>query len=628
MDEISIEKNVKEKDRKISFRIYDSDESSSPWLILSSNNNNYNDANLDTSFSTQNMEKEATCCNHFPTRKKKILRDQLHQHIESEDKVNIHETSDGHAAKHEQKMDANDKEISLKAGDTEFGTDDDNNNDNNNTSFENSSYISEDENLGVIDDIILLPNNLYSEDEMSNSDDCIYAYRGVDFEPIRSSTEDENDFLEMDFEPDPSSEIEQDSRSLRKRDGSENGVARESNLPTRLQPDLASDDVQIKPNISCNLLNTPNSDRDIENADNGDDACPFKSLCTETHIESCDCLIKLNAAPKNGADEANGKEDRGAEGGNNPQSGACLSKITSSSPLSLTTAGSAPHAMIKYTGTIPKTNRNYLNLRLTRSKVLSTTLGSTKIYRDITLKNYPSYMCKKWKIANSVPDTVNYQKCDESQNASDSVQACQDPARIKSNTKRSMSFPFEGFIHSEEQSNNETQVVPTRNLAGPKLQSSQSQNQLFKQDEHEANVLKFSRNCHGNVYSASVTISTSNCDIDVISAALVRSHFLQMLLFIYYIYKKLIRYHFQAELNIRVNLRKLATSLSHITDIELIQLSISEYLIHMSKLNCDYKAIKNAIISSHDDLDLEIDFIGVSQAWRYYFLFDCCFFIT
>lgn len=57
-----------------------------------------------------------------------------------------------------------------------------------------------------------------------------------------------------------------------------------------------------------------------------------------------------------------------------------------------------------------------------------------------------------------------------------------------------------------------------------------------------------------------------------------------------------------------------------------MQMSISEYLVHMSKLNCDYKAIKNAIISSHDDLDLEIDFIPVSQATRYYnlFFFDCC----
>lgn len=64
-------------------------------------------------------------------------------------------------------------------------------------------------------------------------------------------------------------------------------------------------------------------------------------------------------------------------------------------------------------------------------------------------------------------------------------------------------------------------------------------------------------------------------------------------------------------------MRKLTANLSHITDTELMQLNVSEYLIHMSKLNCDYKAIKNAIASSHDDLDLEINFIAVSQSARY-----------
>lgn len=73
---------------------------------------------------------------------------------------------------------------------------------------------------------------------------------------------------------------------------------------------------------------------------------------------------------------------------------------------------------------------------------------------------------------------------------------------------------------------------------------------------------------------------------------------------------------FQAELDIRVNLRELSANLSHIDDVELMQMGISEYLIHMSKLNCDFKTIKNAIIASHDDLDLEIDFVPVSRVKR------------
>lgn len=537
MDGISNEKNVKQKDRKVSFGRYDSDESSAPWLILSSNNhNNNNDAKLNATLSTQNMEKEETCCNCFPMQKMKNLRDRVHQHNKKDDKVNIDETADGDVAKQELKIEANDKENSLKAEGNEAGTDEHNNNDNNDNSFENLSYISEDENLGVIDDIIFLPNNLYSEDEMSNSDDCIYAYRGVDFEPIRSSPEDENDFLEMDFEPDPSSEIEQDSRSLRRRDGSENSVERDSNLPNRLQPDIATVNAEIRLNIASNLLTTPSkSDRTIDNAG------AFESSCAETHIDSCECLTRLNTAPKNCADESNERKDRGAEAENNSQR-SCLSnasKMASSSPHLLTTAASVPHAMKKYTGTIPKTNRNYLNLRLARPKVFSTTLGSTKTYRDITLKNYPSYMCKRWKNENSVPDAVTYKKCDESPNASDSTKCIgyQDPAKTKSNTKRSMSSLCEGFIQSEEQSNIETQVVPKSDLESAELQSSQSQNQLFKEDEHEANDMKFSGNSHANGYNASVTIFTSNCDIDVISAALVRNQHLQMLIFTLFINK-------------------------------------------------------------------------------------------
>lgn len=77
--------------------------------------------------------------------------------------------------------------------------------------------------------------------------------------------------------------------------------------------------------------------------------------------------------------------------------------------------------------------------------------------------------------------------------------------------------------------------------------------------------------------------------------------------------KKLLCSFLQAELNIRANLRKLTASLSHINDVELKQMTITEYLIYMSKQNCDFKAIKNAIISSHDDLDLEIDFLPVGE---------------
>lgn len=105
-----------------------------------------------------------------------------------------------------------------------------------NNSTENLSYAS-DNIYG--DDIILLDDNDMNAEEISiNSDDCVYAYRGegADFDmnmdiiatgrvggqhfdlgrgPVNAMGgdsliygEDETEFLEMDFEPDPSSELE------------------------------------------------------------------------------------------------------------------------------------------------------------------------------------------------------------------------------------------------------------------------------------------------------------------------------------------------------------------------------------------------------------------------------------
>lgn len=62
----------------------------------------------------------------------------------------------------------------------------------------------------LIDDIILLPDNVISEDEVSNPDNCVYAYRGSP-EPLHRHSQpqdDETDFLEMDFDPEPNSDAD------------------------------------------------------------------------------------------------------------------------------------------------------------------------------------------------------------------------------------------------------------------------------------------------------------------------------------------------------------------------------------------------------------------------------------
>lgn len=77
------------------------------------------------------------------------------------------------------------------------------------------------ENGELVEEIILLPHNFISDDELSsNSDDCVYAYRGghlnnaeanLVLEPVHlvdDGQDEDTDFLEMDFDPEPNSEIE------------------------------------------------------------------------------------------------------------------------------------------------------------------------------------------------------------------------------------------------------------------------------------------------------------------------------------------------------------------------------------------------------------------------------------
>lgn len=77
-------------------------------------------------------------------------------------------------------------------------------------STDNISFVSDaDFGNNLIDDLSLLENP--SEDDVSNvSENVVYQYRGADFEDVRPAADDDNDFLEMDYEPDPASEVEQD----------------------------------------------------------------------------------------------------------------------------------------------------------------------------------------------------------------------------------------------------------------------------------------------------------------------------------------------------------------------------------------------------------------------------------
>lgn len=76
------------------------------------------------------------------------------------------------------------------------------------SSGDNLSFVGDD----IVENVILLPGNFLSDDESTNSDDVVYAYRGAGFDPDPlnddENADEETDYLEMDFEPDPASEIE------------------------------------------------------------------------------------------------------------------------------------------------------------------------------------------------------------------------------------------------------------------------------------------------------------------------------------------------------------------------------------------------------------------------------------
>lgn len=80
-------------------------------------------------------------------------------------------------------------------------------------STENLSFLNEND---FFDDLIPLQDYVISDDEVSNPDNCVYAYRGSvseSPEPLRPQVpqDDETDFLEMDFEPEPNSEADASS---------------------------------------------------------------------------------------------------------------------------------------------------------------------------------------------------------------------------------------------------------------------------------------------------------------------------------------------------------------------------------------------------------------------------------
>lgn len=329
------------------------------------------------------------------------------------------------------------KEIEAKKSDESDDGNDSNGDDADSNSTDNLSFLSEEDfientNNGIINEIILLPNNLLSEDELSNSDDCVYAYRGADFDPIRANTEDENDFLEMDFEPDPTSEVEQDNNNILNC-----SIGSQRTAPPLFEPSI--DILERSPNASRDSVDAidPNQQRKIiENA---------KINCSQIKEWKKQTETLLNIIWKDDGDdsEENEQSDKISIDGAIPSTTDAsdmerkdwLMKtsnkeiVDESQPLfCAASSSSAPQssesyydktvslASKKYTGTIPKSNRSSATTSRSNrtSKSSSSTVllkmphecstntcsdcnkGDHKADELWTEKNHDN--CKRWKI--------------------------------------------------------------------------------------------------------------------------------------------------------------------------------------------------------------------------------------
>lgn len=188
----------------------------SSWIQFQGNNNNVNDKLI-----SHNMN----ACDSLTVGSGQSTSDNQQLTMDSNVEHNgIRDATISTTTTNKTAIDNNGTTMTTTATDND-DTDADDVSDNNST--DNLSFNSDDDDVGdaefmggdLIEDNVFLPNNLISEDDelSTNSDDCVYAYRGVDMDadqfanPPNPNVEDENDFLEMDFEPDPSSELEQDN---------------------------------------------------------------------------------------------------------------------------------------------------------------------------------------------------------------------------------------------------------------------------------------------------------------------------------------------------------------------------------------------------------------------------------
>lgn len=192
MDKFADEAIKSANNSKHVYKMHDTSNTYTSMNSASNNNNNNNNEKMDdanqTTTTNQKFNRQDSINSDFSNLTDSIQMNADDRHRNS---IELRASADDEYSINDNQSDASDDEAS----------------DNNST--DNISFVSED----IVDNVILLPNNFLSDDESTNSDDVVYAYRGADFEAIPQvgidvNADEETDYLEMDFEPDPASEIE------------------------------------------------------------------------------------------------------------------------------------------------------------------------------------------------------------------------------------------------------------------------------------------------------------------------------------------------------------------------------------------------------------------------------------
>lgn len=486
MDGMSKRENASTKNL---FRFYSPSQASSAWIDLLPNNNNNNDEPDE---------------NYAPMKARMTQSD-----TERCDCLPCATVSDDVFVKN--------ADTECRAEESNIEDIDDGRSENNSTG--NLSFLSDDGNHGIIGDIILMSEKdicergMQSEDD--SSDDCVYAYRGVDYEPIEVKPEDENDFLEMDFEPDPASEFEQENLGQMNNGSIEIGEAAVF--------DHSNSTVEIHENVASALA-MENGLLPVEHlADSNGLANGRNALVKESNG-----VVDANTEPAQATSELENKK-------NNAQANS-----PNESPNGPTITAGAQIQSKRYTGTIPKT-RTQTSLRSFRSKTVNVPAITSKSISsneaDWTNRSRSSNGAfnswseqsrtnKRWKIADDLRDDIFVFPSTSSGfrgNGMPNEYSNQFPPAIKatSNAKRSMSFSFEQ-IDRRGGKCNDTNASSASNH--PALHTSQSQNHLFSRkknaDRSPIKPTDFAAKVVDEK-AASAVISSQNCSEHEICDALV-----------------------------------------------------------------------------------------------------------